>query len=60
MKKIISIFIIVTLVGTMFMGCDAKEEAGKETDRIAGGTITENILHENIIYENVITEDIIN
>jgi hypothetical protein len=59
MKKIFSIFIIILLVGTMFAGCDAKEEVGKETDGNFSGTLTENILTEDILYENIITEDVI-
>lgn len=56
MKRFISIFIIMILVGTMFVGCDKKEESDVEHVETV---IHENVLVEEIIVEEIITEEII-
>lgn len=59
MKKFVSIFIIIMLVGTMFVGCGAKEEAVEKDDGFVKGIIVEDIIVEDIIVEDIITETII-
>lgn len=59
MKRIISIFIIVMILGVMFAGCDKKEVAVESNGFDTGGTIYETVIPEKIIYEDVITENII-
>lgn len=56
MKRFISIFIIMILVGTMFVGCDKKEESVVEHVETV---IYENVIEENIIFEEIITEETI-
>lgn len=58
MKKFISIFCIVMLIGAMFVGCGSAEEVA-ETNGIIKPIIVEDIIVEDIIVEDIIVEDII-
>jgi hypothetical protein len=59
MKKIINIFIVIMIVGTLFAGCGAKEEVKKETDGLIKPIVVKPIIVEDIIVEDIIVEDII-
>jgi hypothetical protein len=63
MNKIISIFIIITILGIMFMGCGTKEAAvennGSDLNTSSQTVITENVIYEDVIVENIIYENII-
>ena len=59
MKKIMSIYIIIAIIGIMFVGCGAKEEAVEKDDGFVKGIIVEDIIVEDIIVEDIITETII-
>lgn len=59
MKKIISIFTIVIILGIMFAGCDTKEVAVENDEFYQENVIVEDVITENIIVEDIIVEDII-
>ena len=62
MKKFITIFMIVTILATMFTGCGRKDVAVNDdsfVDEIVVKPITVNpiVIEETIIKENIIIED---
>ena len=60
MKKIIAIFIAITIIATMFVGCGKEEEnAIHDEGIIYQDVIEQEYIYENIIYENIIYEDVI-
>ena len=58
MRKIISIFIIIMIIGTMFAGCDTKEAVTEEAEGFVNEIITENVIVEETIVEDIIVEDV--
>ena len=61
MKKIIAIFIAITIIATMFVGCGKKEESAStyEEGVIYQDVIEQEVIYEEIIYEEVIYENVI-
>ena len=59
MKKIISIFVIVMILGVMFTGCDTKEVAVEDDGFVKEIEVNEIVVKEIIITEHIITENII-
>lgn len=59
MKKLISIFIIVMIIGTMFAGCDSNEAVAEDNTGFIKPIIIEEIIVEDIIVEDIITENVI-
>lgn len=59
MKKFISIFVIIMIIGTMFAGCDMKEAAAEEPTVFVERILVEDILVEEVIVEEITTEIVV-